>query len=107
MKLSDALPELVADLESALSHLGRPDLVRQLHRLAIARWRYDEFSDTTYLSFVAGDVSEAERLSLFDEAGVNLDMDSQGRVLGLEILDGGHAAARLAAAPSQGKQIPS
>ena len=102
MKLSDALPELAADLESALSHLGRPDLVRQLHRLAIERWRYDEFSETTCLDF-APEVDEAERLSLYDEAGVNVDMDSQGRIVRLEILDGSEVASRLAAAPSQGR----
>ena len=96
MKLADALPELVADLESALAHLGRPDLVRQLRGLAIERWRYDDFSDTTYLALAAADVAEAERLSLYDELGVNLDLDSRGRVVGLEILDGRDAASRLA-----------
>ena len=104
MKLSDVLPELVADLESALSHLGRPDLVRQLHPLAIERWRFDEFSGTAYLQFGPDDVSDAERLSVYDEAGVNLDMDAQGRIIGLEILDGRPAAARLAAAVTQGDQ---
>ena len=97
MKLIDALPELVADLESELPRLGRPDLARQLQQVSVERWRYDEFSDTTYITLAAADVAEAERLSLFDELGVNVDMDSRGRVVGLEILDGSHIASLLAA----------
>ena len=100
MKLADALPDLVTDLESALARLGRPDLVRQLPRLAIERWRYDECADTTYLELAAAGTPEAERLSLYDELGVNVDLDRAGRVVGLEILEGSHVASLLAAGPS-------
>jgi len=99
MKLCDALPELVADLESALVHLGRPDIARQLYQVPVERWSYDDFSDTTYLNLVAPDASGAERLSLYDELGVNVDMDEHGRVVGLEILDGSPIASLLAARP--------
>jgi hypothetical protein len=104
MKLADALPELVADMESALAHLGRGDLVKQLKEVILERWIYDDFSDTAYLYLQspsaphqnAFDPAHAERLSLYDEVGVNLDSDERGRLGGLEILEGSRIRARLA-----------
>lgn len=95
MKLSDALPELVADLESALVRLGRADLARQLPEALIARWRYDDFADTAYLSLDESEEARGERLSLFDELGINVDCDERGRLAGIEILEGKRIAERL------------
>jgi uncharacterized protein YuzE len=92
-KLAQALPELVADLESALLHLGRGDLVAQLKNAALERWTYDEFADATYL--VLQPTAMSERFSLFDELGVNLDTDDRGQLCGLEILSGRAIAERL------------
>jgi hypothetical protein len=36
-----------------------------------------------------------ERLSLYDELGMNVDCDSQGRLCGVEILNGKQIASRL------------
>jgi uncharacterized protein YuzE len=94
MKLAQALPELVLDMESALVNLGRGDLVEQLKVADVARWNYDDFSDTTYLQISAHE--GAERLSLYDELGVNVDTDEHGRLCGIEILEGKRIAARLA-----------
>ena len=93
MKLALVLPDLVIDMESALVRLGRGDLVDQLKQVELERWTYDDFADTTYLTL--GDREYTERLSLYDELGVNVDTDDRGRVCGIEILEGRRIAQRL------------
>jgi uncharacterized protein YuzE len=98
LRLAQLLPELVADMEIALVNVGRSDLVQQMKEATLARWTYDDFSDTTYLQLSAApvDMMNVERLSLYDELGVNVDTDERGRLCGIEVLDGKRIADRLA-----------
>jgi uncharacterized protein YuzE len=94
-KLAEALPELVLDIETPLARLGRGELAEQLKQATLERWTYDEFADIAYLFLAKGEFEPAERLSLWDELGVNVDCDARGLVKGLEIMDGRRVADRL------------
>ena len=98
--LKDALPYLVLDLESALVHIGRGDVVDQLREATIERWAYDEHSDSTYIHLQSPRGPSAadapgETVSVYDELGINLDTDSQGRLTGMDILGGQAIVAQL------------
>ena len=89
--LTEALPILVLDLESALAHLGRGRIADQLRKVMIERWTYDEHADTAYVHFRPssapdGATPAGETVSVYDELGINLDTDNQGRLTGMEIL---------------------
>lgn len=97
MKLREALPDLVLDLEGALLPIGRGDLVRQLNEATLERWTYDDFSDTAYLFLTTESLERThlDVLSLYDELGINLETDARGKLCGLEILDGKRITSRL------------
>ena len=110
--LKAALPFLLLDLESALVHIGRGDVADQLREAMIERWTYDENADTAYLHLRApgrpGE-SPGETVSVYDELGINLDSDSQGRVTGMEILGGKAVIAQLeegnGSPPARGQRL--
>jgi hypothetical protein len=106
----DVLPDLARDIESALLHIGRGDIVDQLREVSIGRWTYDEFADTASLHVTPPQVpnarsprARAETISVYDELGVLLETDGEGRLAVIEVAGGKHIVARLEAAHQSGK----
>lgn len=95
--LNEVLPFLVFDLESALSHMGRGDIVVQLREVAIERWTYNEMADVAYLHLRSprGAGAPGEPVSVHYELGITLDTDSGGSLTGMEITSARQIAAQL------------
>jgi hypothetical protein len=87
--LAQTLPELAGDIIGALVRQGRGDVADQVPHLTLRSWTFDDFAQSTYL-----DVAETPRdenpvrdvISLYDEIGVNLELDARGRLVGLEVV---------------------
>jgi uncharacterized protein YuzE len=97
MTLLEMLPELVGDIEGALVRLGRGNVADQLRTATLKSWAFDEFAQTTYLHLAAArDPSGVEEtVSLYDDIGVNVDLDRDGRVTGLEVSGYEESLSRL------------
>lgn len=97
MTLLEALPELVGDIEGALIRLGRGNVADQLRTVALKTWTFDELAQSTYLHLAAArDLNGVEEtLSLYDDIGVNVDLDRDGRVMGLEVFGYEQSLSRL------------
>ena len=106
MTLVEAVPIMVLDLEGALLRIGRGDVVDQLRKVSLERWTYDETADAAYLHVcsprnldsadenIVGE-KRGETVSLYDELGINLDLDDQKRLTGVEILGAGYLVEQL------------
>jgi uncharacterized protein YuzE len=97
MTLSEVLPELVGDAAGALVRQGRGGVADQLSKATLTAWTFDEFAQATYLQLAETRDPGAigETISLYDEIGVNVDLDGQGHVLGLEVFGYEQLLARL------------
>ena len=117
MKLFEALAPLVVDLEGALVRIGRGDVADQLREVEIESWSYDDFADTVDVN-VTGAPSPEQRppglgaddeiVSVYDELGVNVELDRERRVRRIEILQPGEMVARLQdlGLPSRPPEVP-
>jgi hypothetical protein len=99
MTLSEALPELVADVVGALVREGRGDVADQLPDAVLRAWSFDEFAQATYLHLGSATDPGAveETISFYDDIGVNVDLDRQNNVLRLEVFGYEQSLARLPA----------
>ncbi len=94
MTLHESLPGLALDIDGALLHIGRSDIVEQLREAAIERWEYEEFSDIAVIYLNPGDTPELrmaaseEIVSIVDELGVLVQADARGRVATVEVNGG-------------------
>ena len=106
MKLVEAVPTMINDLEGALIRIGRGDIVEQLREVSLTRWTYDETADAAYfyvqspreLNIVDVNiigVKHGETVSLYDELGINLDLDNHQRLCGVEVLGASAIAEEL------------
>jgi uncharacterized protein YuzE len=96
MMFAEALPFLALDIEGELARIGRGDVIDQLREAVIERWTYDAAADAAYVHFrPEAAVEHGETVPLFDEVGVNLDLDSRKRLAGVEIFGAGEIASQL------------
>lgn len=96
LALFDTLPELVADVESALLRIGQGRIAEQLREATVYAWTFDDFSQSTYLQ-LASSAPEvvAQTIPLDDDIGVCVDLDAGDRVVGLEVMGYEDILARL------------
>lgn len=96
MTLIEAIPELVADAEGALVRIGRGRVATQLRTAALVSWEFDDFAQATYLALVEkASLHVEETISLYDDLPVNVDLDKDGRVVGLDVIGYEEALAKL------------
>jgi hypothetical protein len=106
LTLGQALPEFVAQVEASLSAMGRTELVGQLAGAIIGRCTCEPEHDAAYIYIVAPTPSiapdhpapVAETLVFYAEHGYNIDLDHEGQLLGIELLDRPDIVLRLKAA---------
>jgi hypothetical protein len=110
--LAAALPYLVLGLEDSLVRIGRGSVADQLRAVAVESWDYDEYADVAILKLRAlpdaGDIDRPiiplgrdETISLHDDLPVNVEVDSRGRLVRLEILEAASMLPQLKAIASR------
>ena len=98
MTLIEALPELVADIEGALVRLGRGRVADQVRVVKLVSWAFDDFAQSTYLTLADAqgpNGTAEETISLYDDIGVNIELDKRGRLVGLEVTGYEESLSRL------------
>ncbi|WP_396270286.1 hypothetical protein [Ideonella sp.] len=92
--LNSLSPELVDQLSKAMQQIGRHSLAQQLRRSTVARCTFSG-RDLGYLYLVresfnpqhADRAPVRETISFLKEHGLNVDLDYDGQLFGIEYLD--------------------
>ena len=112
IRIADALPDLIAEIQRFLVAGGRKDIADQFGELALSRWTYDAEADALYvylngqrpLNAVEQNVigtRHGECIEIEDCHGlVVLDTDNFNRVTGIEILNRKDIQKRLEKLPT-------
>ena len=112
MRLADIAPELVSELTTGLIAQGRLDLAKQLELVEILQCTYDEFADagtiyfarprpSWYFEKLSAPVKETIGIGAGDSDlldVLNVDMDHDGNLFGIEFIGRADIVATLRAA---------
>jgi hypothetical protein len=94
--LKDIAPALVIQLVEALAQEGRAGLAAQVEQACVLRCTFSDDPDVGYIYIVRGPVSPqyaklaapvADTVSFFQEHGLNVDVDHEGQLFGIEYVD--------------------
>lgn len=93
--LTSISPSIAAEISSALTSIGRGNLVPQLVSCAIERCSYDDSVNAGYIYFVQKTpvlhntqlAAPVSKTLPFLEYGFNIDVDHDGNIFGIEFLD--------------------
>jgi uncharacterized protein YuzE len=80
------MPELVAQLRTELPREGQGALVPQIEAAVIERYTYDPFVLAGYIYLVRARPSQHQE-TVQTDIGVNVDVDQDGQVVGIEFLN--------------------
>jgi uncharacterized protein YuzE len=104
--LASIAPELMGELLASLAEQGRTDLAQQLASAEIRQCNFDESVDAGYIYLVRPRPSRhyeklsapvKETISCDLQGGLNIDVDHDGNVFGIEFLGRPDVVARLQA----------
>ena len=84
--LISVLPDAVAELAAALGSEGRTDLSTQLGSATIDRCTFDPTVEAGYIYLVRPHYSEFAETLAFAELSLNIDVDIQASIIGIEVL---------------------
>jgi hypothetical protein len=93
LKLKDVVPQLVVQLSASLAQRGRAALVTPLESASVSRCTFSDDPDVGYIYLFREQVSPlfanlaapvAETISFWDEYGLNVDIDHEGQLFGIE-----------------------
>ena len=105
--LKHIAPELVSELAVALIGEQRPELAEQFGHAAIDRCTYSDEDDLGYVYLTRPTPSSpftklaapvAETVSFYLECGLNVDVDHDGHLFGVEFIGRPDVAVKLRAA---------